>query len=66
MSSNLLLHPYKGLSPPTLKELRKKEKEDKEKKEDKKKKKEDKRQVGVNLLRESNRTNLLMANEFMY
>ena len=61
MSSNLLLHPYKGLSPPTLKELRKKEKD--KKKEDKKK--EDKRQVGVNLLRQSNRTNLLMANEFM-
>jgi len=70
MSYNLLktsIEPYRTVQAPTLSELRKtKPKADK-----KKKKKgmlktgQEQRQSGVNLLRESNRTNILMANELL-
>jgi len=70
MSYNLLktsIEPYRTVQAPTLTELRKGKP-----KADKKKKKKgmlqtgrEQRQSAINLLRESNRTNLLMANELL-
>lgn len=64
MSSNLLLDKYKGISPPTLEELRKKKKKEGDKDKKEKKVKETVTE-GVKLLRQSNLQNLLMANEFL-
>ena len=56
---------YQNVSPPTLSELRKKYRDEylKSKKEEKEEK--DKKKKHVDLLRQSNATNLKLMNEFM-
>ena len=69
MSYNILktsIEPYRTVQAPTLSELRKgKPKPDKKKKKGMLQSGREQRQTAINLLRESNRTNLLMANELL-
>ena len=56
---------YQNVSPPTLSELRKKYRDENIKSKKEEKEEKDKKKKHVDLLRQSNATNLKLINEFM-